>query len=197
MAPPTALSICLTTGHLHQGKPIGEYDRIGTSTLPRTPLCLYPCRPGDLANSSRAARFYYTKPPAGSKGRDWENVVMLLSDVLGLGNQNTLLLADNFAANGYTVIVPDLFRGDAVPYNYPASYDMAAWQARHPPKDVMEVVQSVVWGLREKAHSRCKQHPMFFTTPSSTSPSRFTPVTLHSRRDGRRTLRKLLHGHLL
>lgn len=79
---------------------------------------------------------------------------MLLSDVLGLGNQNTLLVADNFAANGYTVLVPDLFGGDAVPCNYPMNYDMAAWQARHPTEGVMRIVQRLVESLRKTAGTR-------------------------------------------
>lgn len=93
-------------------------------------------------------------PPGKSKGSEWEDVVMLLSDALGHGNDQTLLLADNFAANGFAVVVPDLFGGDAVPNNYPANYDIAAWQARHPPGRAMLVVQRLVGVLREKAGSR-------------------------------------------
>ncbi|KAM0257766.1 hypothetical protein ACHAQJ_004217 [Trichoderma viride] len=40
---------------------------------------------------------------------------------------NSQLLADSFAAKGYTTIIPDVFNGDAVPLNEFATIDLMSW----------------------------------------------------------------------
>ncbi|KAH9840049.1 alpha/beta-hydrolase [Rhodofomes roseus] len=78
-------------------------------------------------------------------------VIGILSHVL------LQLLADDFARNGYHVIVPDLFQNDAVPSFVPPDasiskeeFDVAAWVERHPPEIVQGIVAQVVTALRER-----------------------------------------------
>ena len=40
---------------------------------------------------------------------------------------NAQLIADQFAANGYLVVMPDLFGGDPIPLNRPDSFDLMKW----------------------------------------------------------------------
>jgi dienelactone hydrolase len=52
--------------------------------------------------------------------------VVILPDVIGIW-KNSQLIADQFAANGYTTIVLDLFNGDPVPLNRPEGFDLQRW----------------------------------------------------------------------
>lgn len=36
-------------------------------------------------------------------------------------------MADNFAENGYTVLIPDIFRGDPVPWDKPEGFNLMEW----------------------------------------------------------------------
>jgi dienelactone hydrolase len=53
--------------------------------------------------------------------------ILLLTDVLGNKFNNAQLIADQIAANGYSVIAPDLFHGDPVPINRPEGFDLMKW----------------------------------------------------------------------
>lgn len=43
---------------------------------------------------------------------------------------NTQLLADSFAAKGYTTLIPDVFNGDAIPLNKFPTVDLMGWLAK-------------------------------------------------------------------
>lgn len=58
---------------------------------------------------------YFSYPPGGST----EFGMLLLPDVIGHAFINSQLVADQFAANGYFVVMPDQFHGDPVPLNRP------------------------------------------------------------------------------
>jgi dienelactone hydrolase len=53
---------------------------------------------------------------------------LFLTDVIGIF-QNSKLMADQFAANGYYTIMPDLFNRDALPLNVPEGFDFNDWLA--------------------------------------------------------------------
>jgi dienelactone hydrolase len=72
-----------------------------------------------------------------------------LSDVFGLYN-NSKLLADDFATNGYLTVIPDILNDEALPLDALESgkVDIASWGARHGPKEVDPVVESTIAYLR-------------------------------------------------
>ncbi|KAJ5876999.1 hypothetical protein N7455_000464 [Penicillium solitum] len=67
---------------------------------------------------------YTSQPPSKST----ENGILILTDITGHRVPNAQLIADQFAMNGYFVIMPDMFYGDAVPLNKPGEFDMQKWR---------------------------------------------------------------------
>lgn len=95
---------CCLEGFRHEGEPRGEMIKI--------------------ANDSISA---YLATPAADKNK---NVgILYIADIFGLWN-NSKLLADEFAKNGYTCLIPDLFNGDVCPNPRPAGFDVMGWFAR-------------------------------------------------------------------
>lgn len=69
---------------------------------------------------------YLATPPAEIAHKNV--AILFLADVIGIW-QNSKLLADQFAANGYLTLVPDEFDGDALALNRPAGFDLHRWLA--------------------------------------------------------------------
>jgi dienelactone hydrolase len=59
-------------------------------------------------------------------------------------------VADQFAANGYLVVAPDLFQGDPIPPNRGADFDMLTWRGKHGTETVDPIVDGVIKELRTK-----------------------------------------------
>ena len=55
-----------------------------------------------------------------------KTAILYLPDVIGIW-QNSKLMADQFAANGYYTVVVDLFNGDPMYINRPADFDFMGW----------------------------------------------------------------------
>ncbi|WRT63806.1 uncharacterized protein IL334_000731 [Kwoniella shivajii] len=88
MSEQTTVSPCCVTGHIHKGDPLGSFEVLhGLRTYVSNP-----------------------KPPAEGK----QNVVVLISDIFGVDLVNTKLVADEYAGNGWKVLLPDFFEGDAI-----------------------------------------------------------------------------------
>ncbi|KAL1964139.1 hypothetical protein VTN77DRAFT_7227 [Rasamsonia byssochlamydoides] len=113
---------CCTVGVRHEGKAVGEIGKIGNIST------------------------YFSYP----KDRNTENAVLILTDVMGHEFINAQLIADQFAANGYFTVMPDLFNGDAVPLNYEdvSSFDVFKWLQRHTIAEVDPIVEAVIKELR-------------------------------------------------
>lgn len=83
-----------------------------------------------------------------STNHSTKRAILLLTDVIGHRFINAQLIADQLAANGYFVVMPDLFHGDPVPLNNrPPGFDLMAWlngPPGHLPDRVDPVVQSVL-----------------------------------------------------
>ena len=78
------LGKCCVTGHLHEGTPKGRVETLnGLST-------------------------YVSPPKDGSK----KKALLFVVDVFGYELNNSRLLADEYAANGYYVYMPDFLQGE-------------------------------------------------------------------------------------
>lgn len=109
---------CCTVGVKHEGEAKGQFQQIGDVEA-------------------------YISHPAD---RSTKRAILLLTDVIGHRFINAQLIADQLAANGYFVVMPDLFHGDPVPLNRPAGFDLMAWlkgPPGHLPDRVEPVVQAV------------------------------------------------------
>lgn len=81
---------------------------------------------------------------------DWstKNAILILSDVMGHNFTNVQLIADEFAANSYFVVVPDLFEGDTVPLNRPEGFQIQDWLKNHLPEHVEPIIDAVLAEMR-------------------------------------------------
>lgn len=92
-----------------------------------------------MANEPPAVDTYVSYPA----DRSTKRAILLLTDVIGHRFINAQLIADQLAANGYFVVMPDLFHGDPVPLNLPAGWDLMAW-LNGPPGHLLPRVEPVV-----------------------------------------------------
>jgi len=90
---------CCYQGVKHEGQPVGKLEQ------------------GD------DFEYYVTEASDKSTNKG----ILVITDVLGHKFNNAQLIADQFAANGYFVFVPDLFHGDPVSLNPPSDFDIMAW----------------------------------------------------------------------
>ncbi|OJJ50740.1 hypothetical protein ASPZODRAFT_86317 [Penicilliopsis zonata CBS 506.65] len=94
-------AVCCTVGIRHEGTPTGKTIQV-------------------------AGVDAYIAEPSGRVHRDV--AILYLPDVLGIW-QNSKLMADHFAANGYYTLLLDLMNGDPVPMNRGPDFDMQGWRA--------------------------------------------------------------------
>ncbi|KAI9685846.1 MAG: hypothetical protein M1822_004124 [Bathelium mastoideum] len=106
---------CCTIGVKHEGEAQGELKTIGNVST------------------------YFSYP----KDKSTANAILLLTDVIGHKFINAQLIADQFAANGYFVVMPDLFEGDPIPLNRPEGFDIMKWM-QGPPGHMKERVDPIV-----------------------------------------------------
>lgn len=92
-------------------------------------------------------RTYVAEPKEGLRNK---GAVLLLSDVFGL-RQNSQLLADDFASNGYLAVLPDLLDGESLPLDVfqTGSVNIPAWALRHGVEQVDPIVDSTIKFMRE------------------------------------------------
>ncbi|KAH8764746.1 dienelactone hydrolase [Hyaloscypha finlandica] len=91
---------CCTVGVKHEGEPTGKSIKIGSIEA-------------------------YVAEPTG-KNIHKDTAILYLPDVIGIW-QNSQLMADQLAVNGYYTIIPDLFNGDALKINRPADFNLMEW----------------------------------------------------------------------
>jgi len=113
---------CCTVGVKHEGEAKGSLKTLGgTETY--------------IAESSTGKNDY---------------AILILPDVIGHKFINAQLIADQFAANGYLTVLPDIFHGDSIPLNRPEGFDLQKWRGGHGTETVDPVVTAVIKELREK-----------------------------------------------
>lgn len=113
---------CCTLGSLHEGEAKGSIKNIGNTST------------------------YFAYPPDKSTN----NAILVLTDVIGHQFINAQLIADEFAARGYFVVMPDLFQGDSVPLNRPEGFQIMDWLKNHLPEHVEPIIDEVLGEMREK-----------------------------------------------
>ncbi|KAI2974127.1 hypothetical protein CBS147323_1516 [Aspergillus niger] len=115
-----APSECCLVGHLHEGKASGEVQ--------------------EIANIST----YIAYPP----DRSTRNAILFLTDGNGHRFINAHLMADQFAACGYFVVMPDLFHGDPIPIDYGPDFDIMGWYNQHLPPRVDPIIDAILGEMR-------------------------------------------------
>ncbi|KAF1816716.1 dienelactone hydrolase family protein [Eremomyces bilateralis CBS 781.70] len=111
---------CCAVGVKHEGEAAGEVKLVGD------------------------VETYFAYP----KDKSTTNAILILTDVLGHKFINVQLIADQFAANGFFVVVPDLFQGDPVPVNG-ENFDFGKWLPKHHTGLVDPVVSATLKHMRE------------------------------------------------
>lgn len=96
---------------------------------------------------------YITYPESKST----ETAIIILPDVIGHEFINAQLIADQFAANGYWTVMPDLFQGDPIKLNRPEGFDIMQWLQKggpegkgHLPDSVDPIVESTLKYMKEQ-----------------------------------------------
>jgi dienelactone hydrolase len=96
---------------------------------------------------------YLALPPADKAHKDV--AILFIPDVIGIW-QNSQLLADQFAANGYTTLIIDVFNGDPIPLNRPEAFDFQSWKNKgsdgknpHTTKEVDPIVEAAIKTLKD------------------------------------------------
>ncbi|KPM43303.1 hypothetical protein AK830_g3289 [Neonectria ditissima] len=95
---------CCSVGVRHDGEPTGTFIKIGNNV-----------------------DAYFATPPPG-KAHQHAGIVYV-PDIFGIW-VNSQLMADQFAANGYTCVIPDFFNGDQAPNPRPDNFDIMGWLAK-------------------------------------------------------------------
>ncbi|KAJ5790001.1 uncharacterized protein N7518_007012 [Penicillium psychrosexuale] len=115
------LAQCCTVGSLHEGEARGEIKEIDN-------ISTYLVYPGNKST---------------------KNAILILTDVIGHTLINAQLIADQFAANGYFVVMPDLFGGDSVPMNRPEGFNIHDWAKNHQPAQTDPIIDTILKEMRE------------------------------------------------
>ncbi|EJT75087.1 dienelactone hydrolase [Gaeumannomyces tritici R3-111a-1] len=117
---------CCTVGAKHEGSPSGKIVKVDSWDA------------------------YLAVPDSPRK----DVAILMLPDVIGIW-QNSQLLADQYAANGYTTMILDIYNGDPLSLNRPEDFDFAAWKDKgsdgknpHTPAAVDPIVEAAVKQLK-------------------------------------------------
>lgn len=89
-----------------------------------------------------------------------DTAILYLPDVIGIW-QNSKLMADQFAANGYTTLLVDLFNKDPVKLNTPEGFDFMSWLTKgtggnnpHTKEYVDPIVEKAIAYLKEQGFKK-------------------------------------------
>jgi dienelactone hydrolase len=95
---------------------------------------------------NHTAQAYFAYPPTQST----QHAIILLTDVYGFTFPNTRLIADQFAANRYFTVVPDLFNGSEVTFPAPEDFNLQEYIDKTMPRvsTVDPIISSVIKALR-------------------------------------------------
>lgn len=136
---------CCTVGVKHEGQAKGQMKNIGNSqSIPIT-------NSSSPQKLTRSVSTYFAYP----ESKDTSTAILILTDVIGHEYINAQLIADQFAANGYYVVMPDLFEGDPIPLNRPDDFDIMKWLTTSGPskghtfQQVDPIVDAVIKDMKQ------------------------------------------------
>lgn len=96
----------------------------------------------------------YIATPDPSSAKD--GALLYIPDVISIW-QNSKLMADQFAANGYLTLIIDPFNGDPLPLNRPDGFDIFSWLAKgstgdnpHTKEAVDPIIETAIKYLKEE-----------------------------------------------
>ncbi|KAH6647347.1 dienelactone hydrolase [Truncatella angustata] len=121
---------CCTLGVKHEGTPTGQEIKVGKHDA------------------------YLAVPKSDAAHKDAG--ILIVPDVIGIW-QNSKLIADQFAANGYLTLIVDVFNGDALSLNRDADFDFMGWLTKgstgdnpHTKEYVDPIVEDAIKYLKEE-----------------------------------------------
>ncbi|KAF2808092.1 alpha/beta-hydrolase [Mytilinidion resinicola] len=111
---------CCTVGVKHEGAAVGELGKFGD------------------------VEAYFSYP----KDRSTQNAILIITDVLGHKFLNVQLIADQFAANGYFVVIPNLFGDNPVQLNPPEGFNVMEWLKDFQTHNIDPIIAASIKELR-------------------------------------------------
>ncbi|TVY20245.1 Hydrolase tropI [Lachnellula arida] len=126
---------CCTVGVKHEGKPTGKSIKIGDIDA------------------------YVAEPTGKTVHKD--TAILYVPDVIGIW-QNSQLMADQYAANGYYTIIPDVFNGDPMSLNDNfETFDFMGWLTKgsngknpHTAEAIDPIIQKSIEYLKEQGFKK-------------------------------------------
>lgn len=141
---------CCFKGVKHEGQPVGSLIKVKD-------LEVYISEPENKSTDN--AILLYVFPTVYLKGSVVVVIVVVdvarltvrnsVTDVFGHKFINAQLMADQFAANGYFVFMPDLFHADPARFGEPG-FDLYKWLENHTKETIDPVIEASIAELREK-----------------------------------------------
>jgi dienelactone hydrolase len=91
---------------------------------------------------------YVSYPPGANTST---KALLFVTDIFGVPLLQNQLLADSLAANDYLVVMPDLFRGDAISVErQEAGANLTEWRALHPTPDIDRIINMTIGYMRSQ-----------------------------------------------
>ncbi|PSR78362.1 dienelactone hydrolase [Coniella lustricola] len=125
---------CCTVGVKHEGEPTGTVIKVGKYDA-------------------------YVAEPKGSNKHDGK-ALLYIPDVFGIW-QNSKLMADQFAANGYYTIIIDALNGDPIALDKPDDFDFMKWfssgsdgKTPHTKEHVDPIIEEALAYLKQQGFSK-------------------------------------------
>jgi dienelactone hydrolase len=89
---------------------------------------------------------YISYPPNGNTSA---KALLYVTDIFGVPLLQNQLLADSLAANDYLVVMPDLFKGDAISVEeQEKGLNLTGWLALHPASEIDSILSTTINYMR-------------------------------------------------